>query len=110
MSRRRFYAPPSAFNTDRTSVHLQSEEARHLVGVLRLKPGDEAFVFDGEGREYRCLVAAHGRERGGSSNSALLEISEEVTPARPESLLRLTLCVALLKGEKFDLVVQKTTE
>jgi 16S rRNA (uracil1498-N3)-methyltransferase len=114
MSRRRFYAPPSAFNIDGRSVRLQSEEARHLVGVLRLKPGDEAFVFDGEGREYRCLVAAQGRDRSsssvGHSSSVLLEIGEEVSPARPESSLRLTLCVALLKGEKFDLVVQKTTE
>ena len=106
MTRRRFYAPPSAFNADGASVHLASEEARHLVDVLRLKPGDEAFVFDGEGREYRCLVADEGRDR----SSALLEVSEEVRPARPESTLHLTLCVALLKGEKFDLVVQKTTE
>ena len=30
--------------------------------------------------------------------------------ARPESSLELTLAVALLKGEKFDLVVQKATE
>lgn len=111
MSRRRFYAPSSAFNTGRTSVHLEAEEARHLVDVLRLKPGDEAFVFDGEGREYRCLVAAEGRDRRRSSTSGVvLEIKEEVDPARPESALQLTLCVALLKGEKFDLVVQKTTE
>jgi 16S rRNA (uracil1498-N3)-methyltransferase len=109
MSRRRFYAPPSAFNTDRKSVSLQAEEARHLADVLRLKPGDEAFVFDGEGREYRCLVAEEGRDRRGS-NGVLLEIDEEVSPARPESTLQLTLCIALLKGEKFDLVVQKTTE
>jgi 16S rRNA (uracil1498-N3)-methyltransferase len=108
MSRRRFYAPPSAFDPDRASVTLQSEEARHLISVLRLKPGEEAFVFDGEGREYRCLVAAEGRDR--STNSVLLKIIEEVAAARPESSLRLTLCVALLKGEKFDLVVQKTTE
>jgi 16S rRNA (uracil1498-N3)-methyltransferase len=37
-------------------------------------------------------------------------VSEEVAPARPESPLRLTLAQALLKGEKFDLVVQKATE
>ena len=34
----------------------------------------------------------------------------EVEPAKPESQLQLNLCVALLKGEKFDLVVQKATE
>ena len=34
----------------------------------------------------------------------------EVEPARPESPLDLTLAIALLKGEKFDLVIQKATE
>jgi 16S rRNA (uracil1498-N3)-methyltransferase len=110
MSRRRFFAPPSAFDADGARVTLQTEEARHLAGVLRLKPGDEAFVFDGLGREYRCLVAAQEERARSNSNSVLLEIIEEVRPARPESSLRLTLCVALLKGEKFELVVQKTTE
>ncbi|MBA3805888.1 MAG: 16S rRNA (uracil(1498)-N(3))-methyltransferase [Acidobacteria bacterium] len=104
MSRRRFYAPPSAFNTDVLSVKLEAEEARHLRDVLRLKRGDEAFVFDGEGREYRCLISESRRD------GALLDISEEVVAARPESPLSLTLGVALLKSEKFDLVVQKTTE
>ncbi len=39
-----------------------------------------------------------------------LKVVGEVEPARPESPLQLTLAVALLKGEKFDLVVQKATE
>ena len=43
-------------------------------------------------------------------DSAELESSAEVEPAKPESPLQLKLCVALLKGEKFDLVVQKATE
>jgi 16S rRNA (uracil1498-N3)-methyltransferase len=104
MSRRRFYAPPSAFDTEIRSVRLLAEEARHLRDVLRLKRGDEAFVFDGEGREYRCLVADAARD------AAVLDIGEEVEAARPESSLDLKLGVALLKSEKFDLVVQKTTE
>jgi len=37
-------------------------------------------------------------------------VLEQVEPAHPESSLELTLGVALLKGEKFDLVVQKATE
>jgi 16S rRNA (uracil1498-N3)-methyltransferase len=104
MSRRRFYAPPSAFDFGEMVVTLASEEARHLRDVLRLKRGDEAFVFDGEGREYRCRVIENGRE------GARLEVSEEVEAERTESPLRLHLGVALLKGEKFDLVVQKATE
>jgi 16S rRNA (uracil1498-N3)-methyltransferase len=104
MTRRRFFAPPSAFNFSKQSVKLTADEARHLREVLRLKPGDEVSVFDGAGREFCARVAQARRE------FAELELQNETEPARPESPLRITLAVALLKGEKFDLVVQKATE
>ena len=102
MSRRRFFAPKDAF--DKQNVTLVGDEARHLRDVLRLKAGDPAFVFNGEGQEFRCTVAHLKRDL------AILEDCQEVDPSKPESPLDLTLAVALLKGEKFDLVVQKATE
>ena len=109
MSRRRFYAPRSAFSASEAggSVTLTPEEARHLRDALRLGAGDEAYVFDGEGREFRCVVTQAGATR---RDWGFLEVREQVEPARPESPLRLRLAVALLKGEKFDLVVEKATE
>ena len=104
MTRRRFYAPPGAFTAD--VVLLSEEESRHLRDVLRLRAGDEARVFDGEGREFACVVAEPGGRRG----AARLEVRGAVEPPSPESPLELTLAVALLKGEKFDLVVQKACE
>jgi 16S rRNA (uracil1498-N3)-methyltransferase len=104
MTRRRFYAPPGAFTSD--AVSLSEEESRHLRDVLRLRAGDEAHVFDGEGREFACVVA----EAGGRKGAARLEVRGAVEPPSPESPLELTLAVALLKGEKFDLVVQKACE
>ncbi len=104
MTRRRFFAPPSAFNFGKRTVTLASDEARHLREVLRLKAGDEVQVFDGEGKEFRAAVSQARRE------FAELEIRDEIDAMRPESPLELTLAVALLKGEKFDLVVQKGTE
>lgn len=104
MTRRRFFAPPSAFNFGKRTVTLASDEARHLREVLRLKVGDEVQVFDGAGKEFRAAVSQARRE------FAELEIRDEIEPMRPESPLALTLAVALLKGEKFDLVVQKGTE
>ena len=104
MVRRRFFAPPHAFASDGLTVTLAPDETRHLRDVLRLKRGDEVFVFDGEGKEFRCAIAQVERD------AATLDVSEEVAPAHPESPLRLKLAVALLKGEKFDLVVQKATE
>jgi 16S rRNA (uracil1498-N3)-methyltransferase len=83
---------------------LPVDEARYLREVLRLKVDDEVYVFNGEGQEYQCRVEESRRD------SATLTLVGEVDPAKPESPLNLTLAVALLKGEKFDLVVQKTTE
>ena len=104
MTRRRFHAPPNAFSVERQTVRLAAEEARHLRDVLRLQRGDEVYVFNGEGDEFQCRIEDSGRD------FAELKLIAEVEAARPESPLDLTLAVALLKGEKFDLVVQKTTE
>ena len=106
MTRRRFYAPPESFAPDGAHVVLSREESAHLTNVLRLRAGDEAFVFDGAGREFRCAV----EEARGRDGQARLAIVEAVAPQRPESPLALVLAVALLKGEKFDMVVQKATE
>jgi 16S rRNA (uracil1498-N3)-methyltransferase len=104
MSRRRFFAPPEAFAPDGRTAMLGQDEARHLRDVLRLERGAEVFVFDGAGREYRCAVEECARGR------VMLNVLEQAEPARRESPLSLELAVALLKGEKFDLVVQKATE
>lgn len=104
MTRRRFYAPPNAFDSSLATVTLGTDEARHLRDVLRLKVGDEVYVFNGAGKEFQCRIEDSRRD------TARLNVVAEVAPARPESPLDLTLAVALLKGEKFDLVVQKATE
>jgi len=104
MTRRRFYAPPTAFDNKQNSVNLTADEARHLREVLRLKAGDEVYVFNGEGKEFLSRIEESRRD------TARLQIIREVEPGRPESRLQLTLALALLKGEKFDLVVQKATE
>jgi len=104
MTRRRFYAPATAFALDQKSVTLSEEEARHARDVLRLRSGDEVYVFDGAGKEFRCVLGEFTRD------GAVLAVRDEVDPARPESSLDLTMAIALLKHEKFDLVIQKTTE
>jgi len=104
MTRRRFYAPPEAFGNDGASVALGPDETKHLRNVLRLKVGDAAYVFDGAGHEYRGEIAAISRDRTD------IRIIQEVATSAAESDLSLTMAVALLKGEKFDLVVQKLTE
>ena len=104
MTRRRFHAPPEAFDFNNKQVSLGGDEARHLREVLRLKTGDAVRVFDGVGNEYNAIVVKAMRD------SAVLEIGEKTEPVSGESPIHLTLALALLKGDKFDLVVQKATE
>lgn len=104
MTRRRFYAPPADFAAGEKSLTLKAEETRHLRDVLRLHSGDEIYVFDGAGREFHCIVQTIRRD------STEVNVIADVEPLRPESTLHLTLAIALLKGEKFDLVIQKATE
>lgn len=101
MARRRFYAPPD--NITGSIVTLSPHETHHLMRVLRMTPGDEAFVFDGCGREYRC----HFRRI--ESDHAQLEIADELFDV-VESPLHFTLAQAVAKGEKFDFIIQKATE
>jgi 16S rRNA (uracil1498-N3)-methyltransferase len=97
----RIYIPPERIGG--AEISLQSREARYILAVLRLGPGDEVTVFDGEGREYR--TALFDDYEGG----VYLSIQEELNPER-ESPVRITLGQGLLKGEKMKFVIQKATE
>lgn len=98
---RRFYAPPEAFCDGRVS--LDKGETCHLRDVLRLRVGQIVNVFDGNGTEYECAVES-------VSPIASLKVIRKIEPPAAESPLNLTLGVAITKGEKFDLVVQKSVE
>src|SRR4028119_1042349 len=99
---RRFFAAPENFSEK--EIQLNADESRHLRDVLRLRVGEKVAVFDGAGNEFLCLIERIERK------AVSLLILEKINAPSPESDLNLTLAVALLKGEKFDLVVQKATE
>lgn len=99
---RRFYAPPEYFKQDK--VTLSIEETRHLRDVLRLRESENVAVFDGDGKEFLCEIEEIQKKE------TSLRILKEISPSAPESPLQLNLAIALLKGEKFDLVLQKAVE
>lgn len=98
----RFFSPPENFHD--ANVTLTESETRHLRDVLRLSIGETVHVFDGEGREYECIVEAIGK------HETRLAKLKEVTPTAPESTLDLTVAAAITPGEKFDLAIQKSVE
>lgn len=101
MARRRFYAPPE--NISASLITLSENETHHLMHVLRMTPGQEAFVFDGCGREFRCTFSRL------DGSQAQLEIQAALSDV-VESPLEIILVQALAKREKFDFVIQKATE
>jgi len=82
---------------------LAGDEARHLARVLRARIGDTVAVFDGRGRSWRARVERIGRD-------AVDLAVEEPVAAPPPSGPRLTLAVALPKGERQKWLVEKLTE
>lgn len=98
---RRFYTVPE--NIHAPNAVLTAEETKHLRDVLRLREGAEIAVFDGIGNEYLCSVESI------SKYETKLSIIGTI-PSQFESFFDLTLAAALMKGEKFDLVVQKACE
>ena len=99
---RRFFAPPERFEAG--TVTLSAEETRHLRDVLRLKAGDEARVFDGDGGEFLCVITEVRK------SVAILSVLDKIQPSAPESVLDLTLAASVYKSDKLDLVVQKAVE
>jgi 16S rRNA (uracil1498-N3)-methyltransferase len=95
----RFHAPGACADT---VVALPADEARHLVRVLRLRPGDAVAVFDGRGGEFEALVEQIAGDR------VDVRVGAARVPAA-EPGVTLTLAQAVLKGDKMDDVVRDAT-
>ena len=95
----RFFVSPEALHG--STVTLDGPQAAHAK-VLRLTPGDEVFLCDGEGSDARCVVSAIG-------SGLSLEI-QEIFPSRTEPALRCSVYMGYPKADKFEHVIQKATE
>jgi len=85
------------------TIHIAGEKARYLINVLRCQAGDEIIVFDGKGSSYNAEITS-------ITNKELFARVNRVIPYEAESKLDIILIQGVLKGEKMDLVIQKTTE
>jgi len=85
------------------SIELETAAATHLARVLRAQPGQPVELFNGDGNNYAAELTEVGRRQ-----VSLRVISRAANPT--ESPLALTLAQVISKGERMDLVVQKSTE
>jgi 16S rRNA (uracil1498-N3)-methyltransferase len=96
----RFFCPAPL--TPGATVDLPETVAHHLH-VVRQQPGAALTLFNGEGGQYRAVLAELGKKRA----SALVEAFEPVEVELPYAL---TLAQALPEGTKMDWIVEKAVE
>ncbi len=97
----RFYLSDKVSNdsfdiTDKELVHQWRT-------VFRYNVGSQVIIFDGLGFDYLCLISSLR-----SSGATVSVIRKTETPGRPKR--EVTLCLALIKKDNFEMVVQKATE
>ncbi len=96
----RIYAP---FLLSQTEIILNKENSHHLANVLRCREGDICHVFDGAGNEVKAKIAQINKSH---MPLQVLEIINNDT----ESSLKIHLFQALCKGDKMDVIIQKSVE
>lgn len=99
-----FFVEPCQINVDDKSVIILGGDVNHIKNVLRMRVGEEISVSNGlDGREYRCGIAALEEERIVCELRFVKEDQVEL-PAE------VYLFQGLPKGDKMELIVQKTVE
>jgi 16S rRNA (uracil1498-N3)-methyltransferase len=84
-------------------IDLPGEVAEHLGRVLRLGPGADLTLFDGEGGEWQATIEVLERGRVG------VRVGSHRRADR-ESPLHLTLAQGISRGERMDYTLQKAVE
>ena len=84
-------------------LDLPEEAANHLVRVMRLQAGDQCVLFNGDGHDYSAELVQVGKR------TAQVRI-DTATRLHNESPLSITLLQGVARGEKMDLILQKSTE
>ena len=116
-----------------STVALDAQSSRHLLSVLRFKPGAELILFNGfsngKGGEYLGVLLDHryhepsvspsgqtlNKNSGKKSRStkvakiATVSIKKFIEVNR-ESPLSIELGIGISRGERMDWVIQKSTE
>jgi 16S rRNA (uracil1498-N3)-methyltransferase len=82
-------------------AELRGDAARHLTRVLRAQPGQQYEISDNQAAYLAELTETHPER-------AVFRILERIEV--PEPPVRVTLCAALIKFDRFEWIVEKATE
>ena len=84
------------------AVRIDGNPAHYLARVMRVSPGDTVILCDDMTGEWAARVSDVGKR------DVVLDVAELLRPR--EAVPDLWLCPALLKKDRFDIVLEKATE
>ncbi len=96
-----FYTERSNISADR--IVLTGEDVNHIRNVLRMKPGEELIICDGEGTDHYCRIAGFD---GGNVEADIIESFG----SRSELETKIYLFQGMPKKDKMELIIQKAVE
>lgn len=100
----RFYVPKENIGKDDIRI-FSADDIHHLRHVLRIRPGEEVFVTDGDGAGYLAVLEQ------AESSVCVLKIRKLLAKKTREELpWRLSLAVAVPKKACFEEVIDKGTQ
>lgn len=99
----RFFVSKDRIDENERRISIVGDDAFHIARSLRMAVGETITVCDGEGMEYTAVLC-HIRDA-----ETVCEIVESM-PSASEPPYKITVYQALVKGERFDTVIQKSVE
>ena len=97
----RFFVPTENF--EENTVKITGDDAFHIARALRMAAGDGITVADMQGRQHRCRLT---KIRDDVCECEILSTEEGKT----ESPADITLYMGYPKGDKLEVVIQKSVE
>ncbi|HZJ76689.1 MAG TPA: RsmE family RNA methyltransferase, partial [Oscillospiraceae bacterium] len=99
----RFFVDICQIDSMQNQIVIKNGDVRHISKVLRLRKKDMIEICDGVNMEYICEIQSIDK------NSVLLSIIDKRQSIR-EPPVKVVLYQGIPKGNKMDLIVQKTVE
>ena len=85
------------------SIRLDKSAGNHLARVLRLTPGAEIILFNGQGGHFNAAI------ENVRKNALDIAIGQHIA-LETESPLEITLAQGIARGERMDYTIQKSVE
>ena len=85
------------------SITITGQDVNHIRNVLRMKPGDEIVICDGQGKDCYCIINS-------VCDDAVIASVNSIRDTGTELPVRITMFQGLPKSDKMELVIQKAVE